>query len=95
MARVEAYESTEEEVMLNRLRLRNYIRELILNQQRVMEKIAANAEGGGDAAVQNMVNQMQAASAPSEAETAVSETASVSASVSATFESRAKDDDED
>lgn len=40
MARIEPYESSDEEVMLNRLRFRNYIRELILNQQRIMEKMA-------------------------------------------------------
>ncbi len=46
MKRIEAFESSESEVMLNRLTFRNYIRELILNQQRVMEKIAAKTEGG-------------------------------------------------
>ena len=46
MQRVEAYEKSEDEVIQNRLYFRNYIRELILNQQRVMEKIAKNAAGG-------------------------------------------------
>ena len=32
MKRIEAYEKDETEVMENRLRFRNYIRELILNQ---------------------------------------------------------------
>jgi len=41
---VEQYEANEQEVMLNRLRLRKYMRELILNQSRVMEKIA-NSSG--------------------------------------------------
>ena len=31
MAKVEPFEKTDDEVMLNRLRFRNYIRELILN----------------------------------------------------------------
>jgi hypothetical protein len=31
MRRIEAYEKSDEEVMLNRLKFRNYIRELILN----------------------------------------------------------------
>ena len=46
MQRVETYEKSEDEVIQNRLYFRNYIRELILNQQRVMEKIAKNAAGG-------------------------------------------------
>ena len=47
MERIDGYETTEEEVMQNRLLFRNYIRELILNQQRVMERIASE-EGGED-----------------------------------------------
>ena len=41
MQRVEDYE-TEEEVILNRLRLRKYLRELMLNQKRLL-KAAADA----------------------------------------------------
>lgn len=40
MQRVEQFEKDDQEVMQNRLRFRNYIRELILNQQKVMDKIA-------------------------------------------------------
>jgi len=47
MERIDGYETTDEEVMQNRLLFRNYIRELILNQQRVMERIASE-EGGED-----------------------------------------------
>lgn len=45
MAKVEPFEKTDDEVMLNRIRFRNYIRELILNQERMMEKIAQKEVG--------------------------------------------------
>jgi len=47
MERIDGYEANDQEVMRNRLIFRNYIRELILNQQRVMERLA-NEEGGED-----------------------------------------------
>jgi hypothetical protein len=39
MDRVEDFEK-EEEVMINRLRLRKYLRELLLNQTRILHKTA-------------------------------------------------------
>ena len=54
MQRVNQYESSDEEVMLNRLRIRKYIRELILNQSRVAEKIANATQN--DEKVQNIVD---------------------------------------
>ena len=57
MAKVEPYETTDEEVMTNRLHFRNYIRELILNQTRVMEKIA-QAKAGEDG-IQEMIEKLK------------------------------------
>ena len=46
MAKCEPYEESDREVIENRFRFRNYIRELILNHQRMMEKIAMEESGG-------------------------------------------------
>lgn len=39
MQRVELFES-EDQILMNRIRLRKYLRELLLNQKRVMETMA-------------------------------------------------------
>jgi len=62
MQKVEPFETSDEEVMLNRLKFRNYIRELILNQQRVMEKIAKSE--GGQEALQELVQKLQSGELP-------------------------------
>jgi len=41
MQRIEAFEADETEVMHNRLAFRHYLRELILNQQKIKQKIAS------------------------------------------------------
>ena len=38
MQRVDEYE-TEEQVMMNRIRMRKYLRELMFNQKRLLEKV--------------------------------------------------------
>ena len=77
MAKVNQFETTDEDVMINRIRFRNYIRELILNQERIMEKIAQK-EAGNDR-IQELVEQMQAennanSSVPDNASTVASST---------------------
>ena len=57
MTKIEPYETTDEEVMTNRLRFRNYIRELILNQARVMEKIAQAK--AGENGIQELVDKLK------------------------------------
>ena len=44
LKRIEKYEKSDEDIIPNRLRFRKYLGELILNQQRVMDKIA-NSKG--------------------------------------------------
>ena len=46
MTKCDPYEESDQEVIENRFKFRNYIRELILNQQRMMEKIAMEESGG-------------------------------------------------
>ena len=76
MQKVEPFETSDEEVMLNRLKFRNYIRELILNQQRVMEKIAKSE--GGQEALQELVQKLQSGELPesNDSNDAVTETTS-------------------
>ena len=56
LQRIEGFEANDSEVLANRLRFRNYIRELILNQQRVMEKTAKSE--GGQAVLQNLLSKL-------------------------------------
>lgn len=58
MQRIDGYEKTDKEVMSNRLKLRNYIRELILNQHKVMEQIAK--KDGGASIMEELQRQAQA-----------------------------------
>ena len=63
MTKCEPYEENDQEVVENRLKFRNYIRELILNQQRMMEKIAAE-KSGGEQGIQDIVDRIQSGELP-------------------------------
>ena len=63
MTKCEPYEETDQEVIENRLKFRNYIRELILNQQRMMEKIAAE-KSGGEQGIQDLVDRIKSGELP-------------------------------
>lgn len=66
MQRVEDYE-TEEEVVINRLRLRKYLRELMLNQKRLL-KAAADAALKEKQAKLEQQQEQQAATLPMDGE---------------------------
>lgn len=66
MQRVDQFEKDDQEVMQNRLRFRNYIRELILNQQKVMDKIAQKE--GGEEMIQELVVKLKSGELPEQPE---------------------------
>ena len=57
LKRIEKYEKSDDDIMPNRLRFRKYLSELILNQQRVMDKIA-NYKGQNET-VDSLVSKIQ------------------------------------
>ena len=57
LKRIEKYEKSDDDIMPNRLRFRKYLGELILNQQRVMDKIA-NYKGQNET-VDSLVSKIQ------------------------------------
>ena len=63
MTKCVPYEETDQEVIENRFKFRNYIRELILNQQRMMEKIAAE-KSGGEQGIQDLVDRIKSGELP-------------------------------